>query len=119
MLHATVTGVIDPLPYHGASVVPGTRPVGVEVRIAVLAGATYDSTASGDWSLALHPATPGATPLDVQSGVCETVVSDFESEIVSGSVRTGCVAFSVPRRARVAAIEFAPHSDAAHAVRWR
>jgi hypothetical protein len=115
----TVTKVIDPLPYHGANVVPGTRPVGVEVRIAVVAGATYDSTASGDWSLQLTPADADATPLSVNSGICETQLVDFESAIYGGDVRPGCVAFSLPAHAKIAAVVFAPHSNAAKAVRWR
>jgi hypothetical protein len=118
-LHVTVTKVIDPLPYHGSSVVPGTRPVGVEVRIAVVAGATYDSTASGDWSLQLANPATDATPLAVNSGVCETQLVDFESAIYGGDVRTGCVAFSLPAHAKIAAVVFSPHSNAAKAVRWR
>ena len=118
-LHVTVTQVIDPLPYHGANVVPGTRPVGVEVRIAVVGGATYDSTASGDWSLQLARASADATPLAVKSGVCETPLVDFESAIYGGDVRPGCVAFSLPAHAKIAAVVFSPHSNAAKAVRWR
>jgi hypothetical protein len=118
-LHVTVTQVIDPLPYHGANVVPGTRPVGVEVRIAVVGGATYDSTASGDWSLQLSSANADATPLAVKSGVCETPLVDFESAIYGGDVRPGCVAFSLPAHAKIAAVVFSPHSNAAKAVRWR
>jgi hypothetical protein len=119
MLHVTVTKVIDPLPYHGANVVPGTRPVGVEVRIAVVGGATYDSTASGDWSLELAPASADATPLAVKSGVCETPLVDFESAIYGGDVRPGCVAFSLPAHAKITAVVFSPHSNAAQAIRWR
>ena len=115
----TVTAVIDPLPYHGANVVPGTRPVGVQVRIAVVAGATYDSTASGDWSLQLAHTNADATPLAPTSGVCETQLVDFESAIYSGDVRPGCVAFSLPKHATISAVVFAPHSNAAQAVRWR
>jgi hypothetical protein len=119
MLHVTVTKVIDPLPYRGANVVPGTRPVGVEVRIAVVGGATYDSTASGDWSLQLAHTSAGATPLAINSGVCETQLVDFESAIYSGDVRVGCVGFSLPKHAKIAAVVFAAHSNAAKAVRWR
>jgi hypothetical protein len=117
-LHVTVTKVIDPLPYHGANVVPGTRPVGVEVRIAVISGATYDSTASGDWSLELSPASADAAPLAIKSGVCETPLADFESAVYGGDVRPGCVAFSLPAHAKITAVVFAPHSNAAKAVRW-
>jgi hypothetical protein len=118
-LHVTVTKVIDPLPYHNANIIPGTRPVGVEVRIAVISGATYDSTASGDWSLELSPKTADAAPLSVKSGVCETPLVDFESAVYGGDVRPGCVAFSLPAHAKIAAIVFAPHSNASKAVRWR
>src|ERR1700744_2081398 len=118
-LHVTVTQVIDPLPYHGANVVPGTRPVGVEVRIAVVGGATYDSTASGDWSLQLASANADPPPLAVKSGVCEAPLVDFESAIYGGDVRSGCVAFSLPTHAKIAAVVFSPHSNAAKAVRWR
>ena len=119
MLHVTVTKVIDPLPYHGANVVPGTRPVGAEVRIAVVGGATYDSTASGDWSLELAHTDADATPLDIKSGVCETPLVDFESAIYGGDVRPGCVAFSLPAHAKITAVVFSPHSNAAQAIRWR
>jgi hypothetical protein len=118
-LHVTVTKVIDPLPYHNANVIPGTRPVGVEVRIAVISGATYDSTASGDWSLELSPKSADAAPLSVKSGVCETPLVDFESAVYGGDVRPGCVAFSLPAHAKITAIVFAPHSSASKAVRWR
>jgi hypothetical protein len=118
-LHVTVTKVIDPLPYHGANVLPGTRPVGVEVRIALVGGVTYDSTASGDWSLQLAQAGADATPLAITSGVCETQLVDFESAIYGGDVRTGCVAFSLPTHAKIAAVVFSPHSNAGKAVRWR
>jgi hypothetical protein len=119
LLHVTVTKVIDPLPYHGDNVVPGTRPVGVEVRIAVISGATYDSTASGDWSLELAPTGADAAPLAIKSGVCETPLVDFESAVYGGDVRPGCVAFSLPAHSRITAVVFAPHSNAAKAVRWR
>jgi hypothetical protein len=118
-LHVTVTQVLDPLPYKGSNVLPGTRPVGVEVRIAVISGATYDSTASGDWSLELSPKSADAAPLSVNSGVCETQLQDFESAVYGGDVRPGCVAFSLPAHAKIAAVVFAPHSNLAKAVRWR
>jgi hypothetical protein len=118
-LHVTVTKVLDPLPYHAGNVLPGTRPVGVEVRIAVISGSTYDSTASGDWSLQLSPKSADAAPLSVNSGVCETPLVDFESAVYGGDVRPGCVAFSLPAHAKIMAVVFAPHSNVAKAVRWR
>jgi len=60
-----------------------------------------------------------ATPLAVKSGVCETPLVDFESAIYGGDVRPGCVAFSLPAHAKIAAVVFSPHSNAAKAVRWR
>jgi hypothetical protein len=96
---------------------PGTRQVGVELRIANQAGATYDSTASGDVSLVL--AAGEAEPLDIRRGVCETPLQDFESIVSAGSVRTGCVAFSVPKRARVIGVRFSPHSRPRGALTWR
>ena len=64
-------------------------------------------------------ASADATPLSVNSGVCETQLVDFESAIYSGDVRPGCVGFSLPKHAKIAAVVFSPHSNAAKAVRWR
>jgi hypothetical protein len=101
----------------GSPVLPGTRQVGVELRIADQRGATYDSTASGDVSLILSAGQ--SEPLDVRRGPCLTPDQDFESIVSSGSVRTGCVAFSVPRRARVIGVRFSPHSRRRGALTWR
>lgn len=101
----------------GSPVLSGTRQVGVELRIADQRGATYDSTASGDVSLILSRGL--AEPLDVRHGPCTTPDQDFEAIVSSGSVRTGCVAFSVPRRARVIGVRFSPHSRRRGALTWR
>ncbi len=101
----------------GSPTLPGTRQVGVELRIANQAGATYDSTASGDFSLVLSAGE--AEPLDIRRGVCETPLQDFESIVSAGSVRAGCVAFSVPRSARVIGVRFSPHSRPRGALTWR
>jgi hypothetical protein len=101
----------------GSPTLPGTRQVGVELRIANQAGATYDSTASGDLSLVLSAGE--AEPLDIRRGVCETPLQDFESIVSAGSVRTGCVAFSVPKRERVIGVRFSPHSRPRGALTWR
>ena len=113
----TVTHVIDPLRGSGAALLPGTRAVGVMVEIADTGGATYDSTASGDWSV-ISSAGSGS-PLFIRHGVCQTPDADFESLIGPGQVRSGCVAFSVPRRARILAVRFSPHSRAPGSVGWR
>jgi hypothetical protein len=116
-LDVTVTKVLDGLSITGAAPPAGMRATGVEVVIHNVAGATYDSTASGDWSLLT---TAGlASPLFVRHGQCETPLTDFESLIGVGETRTGCVAFSVPRRARILSVRFSPNSRARGTVAWR
>ena len=116
-LAVTVTRLIDPLTDTGTRALPGTRAVGVQLTIVNRAGATYDSTASGDVSVALSAGAPA--PLFVKAGACATPLTDFESLIGVGQTRSGCVAFSVPRRARVVAVRFSPHARAAGTVSWR
>jgi hypothetical protein len=101
----------------GSSMLPGTRQVGVELRIANQAGATYDSTSSGDVSLVLSHGD--SEPLDVRRGTCETPLVDFESIVSAGSVRSGCVAFSVPRGAHVIGVRFSPHSRPPGTLTWQ
>jgi hypothetical protein len=117
LLDVTVSEVLDPLRATGSALLPGTRAAGVQVAIRNAGGSTYDSTASGDWSLLT---TAGlASPLFVRHGVCETPLADFESLIGVGETRTGCVAFSVPRRAQILSVRFSPHSRARGTVAWR
>ncbi|MGZ4193799.1 MAG: hypothetical protein ACXVRW_15205 [Solirubrobacteraceae bacterium] len=113
----TVTKVLDPLAGTGSRLLPGMRATGVQVAIRDLAGTTYDSTASGDWSILTTAGT--ASPLFVRHGICQTPLADFESLIGAGETRTGCVAFSVPRRARILSVRFSPHSRARGTVAWR
>lgn len=116
--HLTVTILrLLRLTHTGSPPLPGTRQVGVALRIANQQGATYDSTASGDVSLVLSAGR--SEPLAVRRGPCQTPLVDFESIVSSGSVRTGCVAFSVPRRARVLGVRFSPHSRARGRLTWR
>jgi len=115
-LTVTILRVLD-LTHTGSSVLPGTRQVAVELRIANQAGATYDSTSSGDVSLVLSHGQ--AEPLDVREGRCETPLVDFESHLYSGDVRDGCVAFSVPRHARIIGVRFSPHSRGPGTLSWR
>jgi hypothetical protein len=116
-LSVTVTAIQDPLRGSGAALVPGSHAVGVQVTIANDAGATYDSTASGDWSL---DTTSGpATPLFIRHGACETPLADFESLISVGEVRSGCVGFAAPDGARILAVRFSPHSRPPGTVTWR
>ncbi len=117
LLDVTVSKVLDPLRATGSALLPGIRAAGVPVIIRNAAGAAYDSTASGDWSLLT---TAGlASPLFVRHGVCETPLADFESLIGVGETRSGCVAFGVPRRARILSVRFSPHSRARGSVAWR
>ncbi len=116
-LLVTVSEVLDPLPDAGSALLAGQRAAGVRVMIRDEKGSTYDSTASGDWSLVT---TAGrASPLFVRHGVCQTPLTDFESLIGVGESRSGCVAFSVPRRARILSVRFSPHSRARGSVAWR
>jgi hypothetical protein len=115
-LTVTILRVLD-LTHTGSPTLPGTRQVGVELRIANQAGATYDSTASGDLSLVLSAGE--SEPLDIRQGVCETPLQDFESIVSAGSVRVGCVAFSVPKQARVIGVRFSPHSRPRGMLTWR
>jgi hypothetical protein len=116
-LRVTVSRVLDPLIGTGSKLLPGHRATGVQVSISAVAGETYDSTASGDWSILT---TAGlASPLFVKQGVCETQLADFESLIGVGDTRDGCVAFSVPRHARILSVRFSPHSRARGTVAWR
>jgi hypothetical protein len=116
-LLVTVSKVLDPLNGTGSSLLPGHRATGVQVTIRGVAGSTYDSTASGDWSILT---TAGlASPLFVKQGVCETPLADFESLVGVGESRDGCVAFSVPRHARILSVRFSPHSRKKGSVAWR
>ena len=115
-LHVTVTGV-DAIARGDAAPPPGFRGVAVPLRIADLAGQTYDSTASGDLSVITSKGM--AAPLDVRAGPCETQLVDFESHLYSGDVRSGCVGFSVPRGARVLGVRFSPHAQSRDSVTWR
>ena len=133
-LSAPALGARQPVRTHGAELtvtvtrvrsltatrtpaLPGTRQVGVLLRIANQSGQTYDSTSSGDVSLVLS--SGAAAPLDVRSGLCTTPLVDFESMIGSGDVRRGCAAFSIPRGVRVLGVRFSPHAQAAQTLTWR
>ena len=116
-LSVTVTKVLDPLTDSGAALPAGTHPVGVALTIRNEAGATYDSTASGDVSLVTSAGI--ASPLFVKQGVCETPLTDFESLIGVGETHSGCVGFSVARGARIVSARFSPHSRVPGRVTWR
>jgi hypothetical protein len=111
----SVTRVVDPQDAPGAALTPGTRAVGVFVRLVNNGPATYDSSATGDVELV---ASEPVTPLYAPAGTCRTATVDFEMRIVPGEVRTGCVAFSVPSAARLVAVRFSPHGAATRRLVW-
>ena len=115
-LSVTVSRVIDPLVGSGAALVPGTRAVGVVVRIANRGPGIYDSSATGDISIV--PSSGTATPAFASHGVCQTPLRDFDNYITAGEVRHGCVAFAVSRSATVHAVLFSPHGQATGRTAW-
>jgi hypothetical protein len=116
-LSVTVSKVYGSLSGTGAALLPGTHAAGVLLTIRNDAGATYDSTASGDVSVITS--SGAAAPLFIKQGVCQTQLTDFESLIGVGETRTGCVGFTVPHGARVVGVRFSPHSRAPGSVAWR
>lgn len=116
-LSVTVSKVYGSLSGTGAALLPGTHAAGVQLTIRNEAGATYDSTASGDVSVITS--SGAAPPLFIKQGVCQTQLTDFESLIGVGESRTGCVGFTVPHGARVVGVRFSPHSRAPGSVVWR
>lgn len=115
-LSVTVTRVIGHLGDSGAALQPGTRGVGVVVRIQNHGPGVYDSSATGDVSIV--PSTGSARPVFAAHGVCQTPLRDFDNYITAGEVRQGCVAFSIQAGAKVAAVNFSPHGQAAGRASW-
>ena len=116
-LTVMVQEVLDPLSGSGASLPPGSRAIGVLVRIANGGPGIYDSSATGDVSIAVS-AGP-AEPVYAPAGICRTPDQDFDNYITPGQVRSGCVVFAVPRRAVVEAVRFSPNADRRARVAWR
>jgi hypothetical protein len=113
-----VTRVIDPLPAgSGASLLPGTRAVGVLVQIKNQGPGIYDSSATGDVSVI--PSAGPTTPVFASHGICQTPLRDFDNYIVPGEERDGCVAFSIQSSAKLLAVRFSPHGAAAGRATWR
>lgn len=115
-LTVTVTRVYSRLPHTGSALVPGSHAAAVALTIFNAAGATYDSTASGDVSL--QTSAGMAAPLFIRHGVCQTPLVDFESLIEVGETRSGCVGFTIARGARLVAVRFSPHSRTVGSVTW-
>jgi hypothetical protein len=78
--------------------------------------AGYDSSSTGDFSVL--SSTGAARPVFAPSGVCATPLRDWDNEISPGETRSGCVAYSLPKTARVVAIRFSPHAQANGRVTW-
>jgi hypothetical protein len=115
-LSVTISRVTDPLRDSGASLLPGTRAIGVQAVIADDGPAGYDSSSTGDFSVV--SAAGAARPVFAASGVCATPLRDWDNEISPGETRSGCIAYSLPKTARVIAIRFSPHAKANGRVTW-
>jgi hypothetical protein len=116
-LQVRVERVIDPLEGSGASLLPGTRAVGVIVQISNSGPELYDSSATGDFSLIVSRGS--ALPLFVPHGSCETPLNDFDRYMLPGVTRSGCVAFDVAVGATVLEVRFSPHSRPLGRLAWR
>jgi hypothetical protein len=112
----TVTRLIDPLSRSGAALQPGTRAVGVLVQIVNQGPGIYDSSATGDVSVA--PSSGTATPVFAARGICQTPLRDFDNYITPGESRHGCVAFAVGGDAKVLAVRFSPHGQPPGRAAW-
>ena len=108
---------MDPLRDSGAALPPGERAVGVLVSIRNNGPAVYDSSSTTDISLT---SSKGAgTPVFAPQGVCETPLRNWDNYIVAGETKSGCVTFAVGSGAKVTAVRFSPHGQAAGRVSWR
>ncbi len=105
-LIVTIRSVIDPLRDSGTQVVPGMKAVAVLVSVRNAGPGSYDSSATGDFSL--DSAAGQAAPLFVKQGVCQTPLQDFMNAVSAGELRTGCVAFSIPSGQQPTTVGFAP-----------
>jgi hypothetical protein len=116
-LQVTVRAVIDPLTGSGAQHPAGTEVIAIDVQIRNAGPATYNSSATGDFSVEVSRGP--VTPLLVPSGRCRTPLNDFDRDITAGEDRVGCVAFSVDRRALLESVIFSPHAATAGRLSWR
>ncbi len=116
-LTVKVSKVIDPLRGSGATLLPGTRVVGVFVRIANRGPGGYDSSSTGD--ISIIPSSGVAAPAYAPAGACKTPDRDFDNAIGPGESRTGCVVFTLDARARLVGERFAADGGGAGSVTWR
>ena len=115
-LSVTVERVLDPLDGSGAALLPHTRTVGVIAVIRNAGPGVYDSSSTGDFSVV--PSSGAATPVFAPTGVCQTPLRDWDNEISPGGERSGCVAFALGTKAKVADVRFSPHARAAGRATW-
>lgn len=96
--------MINPLRGSGAAVLPGMKAVGVMASVRDAGPADYDGSYTSNFSL--RSAAGLASPVFVPAGACQTQVQDFMNEIGAGELRTGCVAFSIPKRQAPISVRF-------------
>jgi hypothetical protein len=116
-LSITITRVIDPLRDSGATLLPGTRAVGVFVRIVNRGPGGYDSSSTGDVSIV--PSSGDESPAYAPRGACQTPLQDFDNEIGPGENREGCVAFTLDSGARLAGERFSADGGGSGVATWR
>ena len=76
----------------------------------------YDSSSTGDFSVV---AVVGASTARVRADRrCPTPLRDWDNEISPGQERSGCVAFALATKAKVADVRFSPHARAAGRATW-
>ncbi len=115
-LAVTVTAVIDPLRGSGAALLPGTRAVGVLVRIRNLGPGEYDSSSTGDVSAV--PAAGTASATYASRGRCATQDRDFDNQLSAGTTVAGCVAFALGQGTRLRAVRFSADAGGAGSATW-
>lgn len=116
-LSITVSKVIDPLKGSGAALLPGTRVVGVFVRIANTGPGGYDSSSTGD--ISIIPSSGVGSPAYAPQGRCQTADRDFDNAIGPGESRAGCVVFTLNTAARLVGERFSADGGGAGVATWR
>lgn len=116
VLTVTLRRVIDPLRASGARLPRHARAVGVIIQIRSAGPATYDSSATGDISVATSGGA--VTPLLATHGICRTPLNDFDRYLTAGEDRIGCVVFAVSDGATLDAVRFSPHAHRRGRLTW-
>jgi hypothetical protein len=112
-----VSKVVDPLKGSGAALLPGTRVVGVFVRIANSGPGGYDSSSTGD--ISILPSSGVGSPAYAPQGQCQTADRDFDNAIGPGESRAGCVAFTLNSTASLVGERFSADGGGAGVATWR